>query len=179
VPIVINITESQVLTVLRSYLLSILSSVSVVRGQNNRVSMPTGDFVVMTPMLRARLATNVDSYTTASFPAPTTTQAMQATEITVQLDIFGPSAGNNAQILTTLFRDDNACAFFAASGYPIAPLYADDARQMQFIDGENQYENRYSVDVYLQANIALTVPQQFANVVKVGIINVDAAFPPR
>ena len=58
------ITESQILTVLRTFLLGILpAGIEIVRGLDNRVAEPIGaNFITMTPILRERLAQNTDTY---------------------------------------------------------------------------------------------------------------------
>jgi hypothetical protein len=38
--------------------------------------------------------------------------SMQSTQMTIQLDVHGPSSGDNAQIISTLFRDEFATTFF-------------------------------------------------------------------
>ncbi len=60
----LSLTETQVLTALRSFLLAILpSGVDVIKGQDNRVPEPIApDFVVMTPLTQPRLGTNAVSY---------------------------------------------------------------------------------------------------------------------
>ncbi len=124
--------------------------------------------------------------------------AMQPTEVCVQLDVYGPNSLANSQIISTLFRDDYAVESFANSDIPappqwqgipsggtlsvpyngIRPLYADDPRQMTQIFGEMQYERRWTVDAYLQANMIVTVPQQFAGTVRVHpLIDVETFFP--
>ena len=63
------LTQSQIMTALRSVLLAILpSGVAVIQAQDNLVPEPAGsDFVVMTPLMRTRLETNVDAYADAAF----------------------------------------------------------------------------------------------------------------
>ena len=97
---------------------------------------------------------------------------MQSTEITVQLDVYGAGSSDNTQIISTLFRDEYACASFSASGYDVQPLYTSEPRQMPFITGENQYEDRWSIDVVLQANPVVTAPQQFAGALSVVLVPV-------
>jgi hypothetical protein len=120
--------------------------------------------------------------------------AMQPTEVCVQLDVYGPNSFANSQIISTLFRDDFAIESFTSLDVPappqwqdipsggtisvpyngIRPLYADDPRQMTQIFGEMQYELRWTVDAYLQANMIVTAPQQFAGTVNVHpLIEVD------
>ena len=236
----LSLTESQTLTALRTYLLSVLpAGTEVVRGQDNRVAEPQGaNFVTMTPMLRERLGTNVDTFQDCAFTgsisgttltvtamslgaitvgatlfgtnvvAGTTITAfgtgsggvgtytisqpqtvssetlacgsksmLQTTRVTVQLDVHGPASGDYAAIITTTFRDDYAVQSFLSSGFDVAPLYADEGRQMPFLNGEQQVEERWVVDVVMQCNPIVTVPQQFASQVQATVIEVQAQYP--
>ncbi|MFM0141736.1 phage neck terminator protein [Paraburkholderia sp. RL18-085-BIA-A] len=236
----LSLTESQTLTALRSFLLSVLpAGTEVVKGQDNRVSEPVGpNFVTMTPLLKSRLSTNVNTAQDCAFngaisgntltvssmilgaialnatlfgpnvlvgttitgnvtgnggvgtytvsPAQTVAQQvmacgtqtmLQATKVTVQIDVHGPNSSDNAQIITTAFRDSYATDFFQSTGYDVSPLYADDARQMPFLNGEQQIEERWSIDAVLQTNPVLTLPQQYASELNVNIIDVDATYP--
>jgi hypothetical protein len=49
---------------------------------------------------------------------------------------------------------------------------------MPFIDGEEQYEQRYTISAHLQYNPQVTAPQQFANVASVTLIDVDQRYAP-
>lgn len=257
----LSLTDSQITTVLRSFLLDVLpAGTEVIKAQINRVPEPIGQsFVVMTPILRQRLSTNVDDYddvsmmgvitgtvltvssvafgtivigapvygdgvaagtritafltgtggvgtytvspsqtvpsgdetpfrilaedgsplltedgqyllTEAFIPAGTpipmyagVKTAQQATMVTVQLDIHGPISADNAQIVSTMLRDEYACIFFGDLLPALQPLYAGEPRQMPFRNGEAQIEYRWTVDAVLQANPVVTVPQQFAD----------------
>jgi hypothetical protein len=124
--------------------------------------------------------------------------AMQPTEVCVQIDVYGPNSFANSQIISTLFRDDYAIENFASSDIlpppgwqnipsggtlslpwnSVRPLYADDPVQLSQIFGEMQYEIRWKVDAYLQANMIVTVGQTFASTVRVyPLVAVDAVFP--
>jgi len=231
-PTDISLTETQILTVLRSFLLAVLPPrTEVVRGQTNRVPEPAGEnFVVMTPILRERLATNRTNYHdaaltgsatgqtltvtavefgeivigaplfgpgirdgiyVASFGTGTggvgtyvlnapimpvtgalyagTGQAMQATRVTVQIDVHGPESADNAQRIATLLRDEYACDFFADQRGDVAPLYASEPRQAPFLNGEKQIESRWTLDAVLQANPVVTTPQRFAGEVSIDL----------
>lgn len=234
-------SQSDIFAALRSFLLSVLpAGVLVVQGQDNRVAEPKdADFVIMTPIRRERLETNVDtsvdvqfvgsisgttlSVTSAAFgtlavgdtvfgvgvAAGTTITALgsgtggigtyqvspsqtvgsetlaagsvdylQPTKVTIQLDVHGPASSDNAQIISTMMRDDYAVRQFASSGFDVIPLLADDPRQIPFLNGEQQYETRWVVEALLQANQIVTAPQQFASAAAVGTIDVDASYPP-
>ena len=102
---------------------------------------------------------------------------LQKTQFNMQIDVHGPNGGDNAQIITTMMRDDYAVQQFATSGLAITPLYADDPRQIPFINAEQQYENRWVVEAMLQVDPVITVPQQFADQLNVTLINVAATYP--
>jgi hypothetical protein len=95
----------------------------------------------------------------------------ESVQMAVQVDVYGPNSGNFAQIISTLFRDAYAVEQFAALSPAISPLYADEPRQLAFSDGEQQYENRWSIDVLIQVDETVTVPQQFADTLKVNVAN--------
>lgn len=102
---------------------------------------------------------------------------MQPIKATVQIDVHGDKGGDNARVISTLFRDDYAYRFFAAMNMDVTPLYADDPKQIPFVNGEQQYEDRWVIEAVLQVNSTVTVPQQFAGSVSVGIVDVDATYP--
>ena len=105
-----------------------------------------------------------------------TTSLLQKAECVIQVDVHGPHATDNAQIISTTFRDEYGVELFGGSSGLISPLYADDPRQMPFMNAEQQYENRAIVEVHLQVNQTVIVPQQFATAVEVDIV--EAEYPP-
>ena len=107
-----------------------------------------------------------------------TTRMTQETMLHFQLDVHGPASSDNSQIISTAFRDAYAVDYFRSTGLPVRPLYTDDPKQMPFINDQQQYEYRYIVETFLQANQTVIVPQQYADSVVVGIIEVDATYPP-
>jgi hypothetical protein len=155
----ISLTEDDILTALRAFLVSVLpDGIEVIQGQVNRVPMPlSDDFVVMTPANRAQMATNVTGYD----PDGGAKEVDRSTSFTYQLDVYGPCAADNAQIASTLLRDDHGCTFLKP--YGLAPLYCDDGQQMPLVTGEQQFLNRWMMRGVLQANVAVTVPMQFAD----------------
>jgi hypothetical protein len=100
---------------------------------------------------------------------------MQPTRVTVQLDVHGPNSADNAQTISTLFRDDYAVQQFLTSGFDVVPCYADDPRSVPFQNGEQQWETRYVVDAVMQVNqLIYGVPTQFAGALAVTIKNLAA-----
>lgn len=259
----VSITESQIFQALGDFISSVLSPfVDVSRGQQNRKAEPSNDdYVVMWPLLRTRLSTNIDSLVDVAFqgsisgsganavltvaqmlagameigltlsglgvPAGvtigqqltgTTTspagigtyqlvgvsgtlsiaheimqagyeQFMKPTQVDIQVDVHGPNSADNAEIIATLFRSSYGVDAFSAEGAAIGitfaagvsmigavdvtPLYCEDPRQSPFLNAEQQYEERWTVDVHLQANLAIRVPRQFAGSLSLVVNNVS------
>lgn len=163
-----SITEDDVFLAVRAFLLAIVpTGVEVIQGQENRVAEP-GDagaaytFVVMTPTGRAKLATNVDtwSYDAPPLPAPTTKQIAHNAQFDMQLDLHGPGGSDIASAIAAAFVDDWGRDILAVDG--IAPLFATDGNQIPFVNRQNQYENRWVMTLTMQINPSVSTPQDFA-----------------
>jgi hypothetical protein len=105
---------------------------------------------------------------------------LQPTQVDVQLDVHSAdlaTASDMAQTISTLFRDDYACAFFAASYPGIVPLYADDPKQIGWQNDQQQWESRYVITASLQCDQSVVVSRQFADTLTPQSIPVDATFP--
>jgi hypothetical protein len=235
-----SITQDAINTALGNFLASILpAGTSVVVGQVNRVASPEGDYCVMWPLRRPRLATNVDTTVDVSFTGSITSTVMtvteivagdaiksglevfgvgvasntmvlqqingtpggagsytvspaqtlaltamaagyvdtkQPTEVVMQVDVHGPAGSDNVQTIATLFRDDYGVTAFAGTG--ITPLYAEDPRQLAFETAADQFEDRWMVDLHMQFDPSILIPQQFADQAVINVVSVEAAFPP-
>lgn len=99
----------------------------------------------------------------------------QSTEVVYQIDVHGPASGDNAQTISTAFRDEYGVSLFAGTG--ITPLYCEDPRQMPFTTAADQFEDRWTIDVHMQADPSIAVPAQFTDAVSVATVSVDATFP--
>lgn len=236
-----SLTQDDVNTALGSFLTTILGlpATNVIVGQVNRVASPGGDYTVIWPLRRPRLATNVDTPVDCVFtgsiagtlltvsavdpdfsgqiavgsqifgvgvadnttvtepgsgtgglgtytvtPSQTVTSKTlsagvvaieQSTEAVMQIDVHGPASSDNAQTISTLFRDAYGVSLFEGTG--VTPLFADEPRQMPFITAANQYEDRWMVDVHMQIDPVIAVPQEFAQAASVDVVDVLATYP--
>lgn len=181
---IVTPTEDDILAAVRAFLQDILPLKStgpdvpfyVTVGQENRVAEPLNaaaptntNYIVMWILRAPRLSTNVDKLASLGLQATSS----QSSQCTLQLDVHGPEAFNNSMIVSTMGRDSYAVDFFAAIGDTIAPLYADDPRNMPFTSGEQQYEDRYIVEFDLQVNQTITIAAQSARALDLDITNVD------
>ena len=75
--------QDDVMTALRSFLVSILpSGIEIVQAEESRLPEPSGaDFVVMTPLLRERLGTNVEVYADCAFGGSVSGSTLTASSI--------------------------------------------------------------------------------------------------
>lgn len=171
----ISLADSDVFTSLRAFLLvCIPSGMEVVKGQDNGVPMPAGNFCTMTPKSNGRIETNTVTYTD---PVSTigTSNNKTASEFVVQLDFYGSNSANNAKIVETLARSEFAYSQFTNIG--IKPLYAEDPIQIPLINGEEQYEQRWKMDFHMQYNPVVTTPQDFAGTLAISTVSVERAYP--
>ena len=93
----------------------------------------------------------------------------QGLKTTVQVDIHGADSSDNVQIITTMFRSDWCADFFRDLALGIYPLTCGDPLQTQFMDDSQQINLKWSIDVELQINPIVAVPQQFMDEVIVEI----------
>lgn len=174
---IVTPTEDDVFNVLRAFVQSVLpvaadnsSPFVMVSGQENRVAEPVDpNYIVFWPLRMPRLSTTVEKLISFGLESTYT----QSSQCVIQLDVHGPQAFNNSSIISTMFRSSYAVDFFAGVGDAIAPLFADDPRQMQFTDGEQQYENRYVIEANMQVNQTITAVAQSARELTLGVVDVD------
>lgn len=165
----ISITEDDVCAALRTWLIAAIGC-EVVRGLSNRVPMPLGGFIVMTPGTQQRLSTNIVEGFPADLPIDESQGVTQHVMQGIQLDLYGANAGDWAGIISTLWRDTTTCDALEN----IQPLHNSEPLQMSLVDGEQQYEERWIIKVYLQYNATVTLNQSFFKGVSVELIDVDA-----
>lgn len=175
-PTTVTPVADDVYTVIKTFIMAQLSldTAHVVKGFNNRVAMPAGPFVLMSNSRKKRLGTNQMSWDMVD-DDPTSIQLLQPQQLIVQLDCYGPAAGEWSDILTTLLRSEVGCDALAPT---CQPLYADDPVRIPLTNAESQYEDRWKVDLTLQYNPVVSTDQQFADSLEVTLIEVDAAYPP-
>lgn len=167
----INITEDMLCKAVRSYILSIRPTQRVIRTPVKLASMPDGPYVSFTPGRRMPLSTNVASYLSGS------RSVERAEQMGFQIDCYGEGARDLADTINLLFRDQYAVDQFAQSSVDIAPLYAGDVMQMPFVDDSDQYEERYSFEIFLQINSVVITSQQSCNMLGINILPVETTYP--
>ncbi|RYY79933.1 MAG: hypothetical protein EOO69_04510 [Moraxellaceae bacterium] len=136
------------MTALRGFILSVIPDIEVVKGLDNGVAPPKGQYILLTPLFACRLATNTTNY------LQTHQVITQPQKYAMQIDCYGEKSSDHASLLTTLLRDEYACSQFPEN---IQPLYADDPKLMPFVNAEQLYEKRWVITVYFQYNPVVTI----------------------
>lgn len=158
---VVDIAVDAVIGALGKFLQPFVGNAPIVRGQNNRTPMPRGAFVELTELLQVDLETPIvkDAPASASITGPK--------RIDIQIDFYGPAAGDQCAAVKGIYRSAYAVAQFPAG---IAPLYCSDGHQAPLINAEQQYEGRWTLTASLQYNPTVSIPSQSANILAVNIL---------
>ena len=158
-----SITVDQVIDALGDFIAPFVSPAVVVRGQVNRVPMPTDPCVVLTELLQTDMSVPATEYQ----PTLNTATVEGPTQINVQIDFYGPNSGEYCKAVKTAFRSQWGFANFPAY---VKPLYTSDGMQTPLTTGEQQYESRWTLTASMQYNPVITVPQQFADVALMALV---------
>lgn len=182
-----TLTEAQIFSALRQWLIATLPpNVPVIRGQPNRVAEPQAPlFVVITQLYSERLETNTDTYSD-QYPSGSSTISQSAPfKVTFQVDFHGAQqdgdtlygAADCMHTCATLWRSEYGITLMNTANSAVTPLYVDIRGQTPWTNGEAQIEERWTMDAAVQANMSVTIPQQFAGALHANIIDVTAVYP--
>jgi hypothetical protein len=149
-----------------------LPPASVIQGIQNRAAMPLPGFILVQALDRHRLRTNIDSMVEANPPISQTME--EGVELRVQIDCYGPSSCDWANMLSATLRDEYGVDALSPT---LVPLYADDARMIPLVDAELQYEERWMVEANFQINPVTTIPQQYTDALDLTLVDVNVDYP--
>lgn len=143
------------------------------QAQADRVPMLKGQFCIITPLRFIRLSTTQSSKHDTGLPSTSTMSYTEVRRADLQVDLYGDGAGDRANILETVFRSGHAWEAIQAMDTRLAPLYSSDAIQAPMINAENQWQERYTLTLSLQADITVTLPQDYFDTVEFTNAQVD------
>jgi hypothetical protein len=147
---------------------------NIFKGFQNQTATPnnttagTGSYVVIQPGIKVRQDQARRDYDATNGLVNVT----RGTTYSYQVDCYGQDGANNADIISIAWRSMWACDQLAGS--IITPLYADEPEQLNLVNGENQFEQRFMAKLYLQTNTVVALPQDFfSDPVPVDIVVAD------
>ena len=152
----VDITVDNVIDSLANFLLPFCGGSQIVRSQVNRVPMPGVPCVILTEVLQTPLETSIIN----NDPSSDISKIKGPTRIDIQVDFYGPSAGDHSSAIKTVLKSGYAFGKFSDG---IKPLYCSDAIQSPLVTGEHQWLSRWTITVSLQYNPEVSVTQDFAD----------------
>lgn len=176
----LSIKEIDLLIPLQAFLMEItgLDIDHVLKGQQNHTPMPLENFIYMTPLRQVGLSTNRMMYDDNGVFGEGKQLNSRTTQWPCQIDCYGEGAANLATIIATLTRSDYSCEWFKANGGILSPSHCTEPHQTTMITGEQQYEDRWTMEFVAQYDPVVTTRQDFMKEINVGIVAADIKFPP-
>ncbi len=170
----ISITEAELVHDLITFFETLVDC-DVVRGLPGQVPSPMRECVVITPLAAQGLSLPTAVYADPA-TATGTLSITQATQWSARVDSYGARAHDMALALSIVLCSAVGCEFLGTLGRA-QPLSASAMTHLPISSAEGPFFERWSFDAFLQFNPFITVPQQFADQLHVGLIEVDTTYP--
>lgn len=138
----------------------------IVKGFQNLVATPTGSYIVISPGQMTRQ----DFGRAAYDPKGNQTRVTAHLTFSYQVDCYGQMGATWASILAAAWRTmwgvDNM------TPKVFTPLYADAPQQLNIVNSEGQFEQRFMIRLFGQVNQQVGLPQDFFSTVSLDIFDV-------
>lgn len=168
-------TEDQTFDALFRWVMKVLDlpydTEQVVKGFQNQSATPTGSYIVISPGLMTRQDFGRRYYDSDA------EQAVQEAHLTYsyQVDCYGPAGPTWASILAAAWRTmwtvDNMVSDV------LTPLYADAPQQLNIVNSEGQWEQRFMIRLFGQVNQSVGLPQDFFDQVQLDSLIIADQLP--
>lgn len=157
---VLSPTEDQVFNAVWNLVVQYFATADqahIFKGFQNWTSTPaSGTYAVISPGVMVRQDQGTRSYDATAL----TTTITRGTTYSYQVDCYGPAGPDWANIIAIAWRSMWSCDN-NAQPLIFTPLYADEPQQLNIVNGELTYEQRFMLKLYLQVNQTVTLPQDF------------------
>lgn len=158
----ISLNHDDLYKEIRSYLVKLFGTQSVVKSIQNGVPLPE-NAIVMNIINESDLDMAVTRY-----DKPEGVAGVQVSvSVLMQIDFYGNEAGKRARILANLWRSNHATNALK----DCQPLYAKDPIRAPVINEKSMYEDRFIVELQLQYNPVVTHKQVFIDGVDIQLTN--------
>lgn len=140
----------------------------VFKGFQNTTATATGNYVVLSPGVKQRQDQGRRSYTRdVGDPLVGTQDVARHTTYSYQVDCYGQLGPDVADIIAIAWRSLWGCDQLV--GAAVTPLYADEPQQLNVVNSENIYEQRFMLRLFAQVNQVVSLPQDFFNAIEVHV----------
>ena len=162
-----SITIDQVIDAVASYV-QLFTTAEIIRASVNRTAMPISPFIELTEISSVALNKPIETY------SDTTATINEHTRIEVQIDLYGWELSDTTKALHASFR-----TIWGVSQFPdtIVPLYCSEPMKIPIENAEDQYEQRWTMRLFLQYNPDVIVSQDTFNTKgDTGVIPADVIY---
>lgn len=143
----------------------------VIKGFQNLTATPLGSYVIISPGLMQRQDFGRRYYDSDA------NQAVQIAHLTYsyQVDCYGASGPTWASILSVAWRSMWGVDNMAPD--VLTPLYADAPQQLNIVNSEGQFEQRFMIRLFGQVNQTVGLPQDFFADIELDTITIADQLP--
>lgn len=130
----------------------------IFKGFQNSTAVPAGvSYIVISPGTRTTQGQGLRDYDTTNL-----LQIVGAHRTyDYQVDCFGANGPIWADLISAAWKSPWVADYATLNALPFAPLYADDAQQLNIVNSEDRYEQRFMTKLYIQVNQTVALPQDF------------------
>lgn len=150
-----SIAIDQCIEALASALESVNSGVEIIRGNQNRVPLPKGDFLLLTELSSEPVETPHYAW---KYPEDLM-DITQPYRVAVQCDVYGHNSLDRASVLVAVLTSVVGSYLFPQN---IQLLHTEDLRQATFVDEADQFLERWIFTVYMQYNPSVEFGMEYA-----------------
>lgn len=157
-PVTLRPSEDEVFDTLWGWVTSLFDptlAAQIAKADQNATSTLYGTYALIRPGVREALNQTIRTYDAAAGAVSNELH----TGYWYQVDCYGPQAPDWANTIAAMWR--TMWSTDALRGAALIPLYADQPQQLNIVNGEGQYEQRYMVKLHAQVNQVATAPQPF------------------
>ena len=152
-------TEDQVFDALFGWIANVLglpdNTDQIIKGFQNLAATPLGSYVVISPGILQRQDFGRRAYD----PAAGKLDLVAHNTYSYQIDCYGPRGAERASIIAGAWR--TMWGVDTMQSAALVPLYADPAQQLNIVNAEGQFEQRFMVRLFGQVNQTIRVPQDY------------------
>lgn len=143
----------------------------VIKGFQNLASAPVGSYVVLSPGIKIEQDQGTRHYD------PVANQVVIERHVTYsyQVDCYGATGPDWASILSVAWK--SLWGVDAMVSGALTPLYADAPQQLNIVNSEGQYEQRFMIRLFGQVNQTVGLPQDFFDQLQLNSITVADQLP--
>lgn len=167
-------TEDQTFDALFGWIVKALdlpdNTQQIVKGFQNLVASPTGSYIVVSPGILQRQDFGQRRFEPGPDPDTTTGIIVQQAHLTYsyQVDCYGPLGPTWASILSVAWRTH--WGVDAMTPKVLTPLYADAPQQLNIVNSEGQFEQRFMIRLFGQVNQDVALPQDYFTRVEIDTV---------